>query len=341
MDKPVTVLQSFPAPRPTSVNPYTLLLAEHLRSTPGVTVLYFSWRTALFGRYDVFHAHWPEILVDGHSPLKKLVRQLFTVALLARWRVTKTPIVRTVHNLELPSGISRRERFLLKAFDRQTTLRIRLNSATPLPEGEPSATIPQGHYRDWFAHYEHRAPVSGQFGYVGRIRQYKGVETLIEAFRQTAPGGENLRLRLGGYPSSPDLAESVTKLAADDPRIDLALGFISDAEFVDIATSSELVVLPYRFMHNSAAAVTVLSLDRPVLVPKNEVNDLLSAEVGPGWVYGFEGEITAATLQDTLELVNRVQGRQRPNLDDRDWRVVAADHAAAYRRAIDWLRARS
>lgn len=340
MDTPVTVLQSFPAPRPTSVNPYTLLLAEHLRATPGVSVLNFSWRTALLARYDVFHAHWPEILVDGRSPIKKLVRQALTVALLARLRLTRTPIVRTVHNLDLPSGISRRERLLLGAFDRQTTLRIRLNSTTPLPDGEPSATIPQGHYRDWFADYERRAPVPGQFGYVGRIRQYKGVENLIEAFRQTADGGAKLGLRLGGYPSSPELAETVTRLAAADARIELTLGFISDAQFVDIATSSQLVVLPYRLMHNSGAAITVLSLDRPLLVPKNEVNDLLSAEVGPGWIYGFEGELTAETLRHTLESVAQVPDRQRPHLDDRDWTGVAAAHAAAYRRAIDRLRAR-
>lgn len=338
MDKPVTVLQSFPAPRPTSVNPYTLLLAEHLRATPGITVLNFSWRTALLARYDVFHAHWPEILVDGHSPLKKLVRQVFTVALLTRLRMTRTPIVRTVHNLELPRGISRRERWLLGAFDRQTTLRIRLNTTTPLPDGEPSATIPQGHYRDWFADYPKREAVAGQFGYVGRIRQYKGVENLVEAFRQTA--GSDLRLRVGGYPSSPELADTVTRLAGGDPRIELTLGFISDAQFVDIATSSQLVVLPYRLMHNSAAAVTVLSLDCPVLVPKNEVNELLSAEVGTGWVYSFEGDLTAETLEHTLQLVNRDSDRRQPEFGERDWTTVAAAHADAYRRAIDWLRAR-
>ena len=326
----LTVLQSFPAPRPSSVNPYTLLLADHLREVDGVTVLNFSWRTALLGRYDVFHAHWPEILVDGHSPLKKLVRQAFTLVLLARLAVTRTPIVRTVHNVGLPSGISRRERALLWLFDRRTTLRIRLNAETPV--SEPSALIPIGHYREWFAGYQPAARVTGQLGYAGRIRRYKGVETLLEAFRGTADPA--LTLRVGGYPSTTELADAVSALAAGDERISLEFGFISDATLVDLVTSSEVVVLPYQFMHNSAAALTALSLDRPVLVPANTVNDQLGLEVGEGWVHTFEGTLTPEAIAETLERARTLPGTARPDLSRREWPDAARAHVAAYRAAL-------
>jgi beta-1,4-mannosyltransferase len=332
----LTVLQSFPAPRPSSVNPYTLLLADHLRAVDGVTVLNFSWRTALLGRYDVFHAHWPEILVDGHSPLKKLVRQVFTLVLLARLAVTQTPIVRTVHNVGLPSGISRRERALLWLFDRQTTLRIRLNAETPV--GEPSALIPIGHYREWFADYEPAARVTGQLGYAGRIRRYKGVETLLEAFRGTVDPA--LSLRVGGYPSTSELADAVSALAAGDDRISLEFGFISDATLVDLVTSSEVVVLPYQFMHNSAAALTALSLDRPVLVPANAVNHQLALEVGQGWVHTFEGTLTPQAITETLERARTQPRSDRPDLDKREWPDAAQAHVAAYRAALRTLRRR-
>lgn len=336
MVEPLTVLQSFPSPRPSSVNPYTLLLGERLAAIPGVTVLYFSWKTALLGRYDVFHVHWPEILVDGHSPLKKLVRQAFTLALLARLRLTRTPIVRTAHNVGLPEGISRREKWILGLFEKQTTLRIRLNLATELPPKTPFATIPQGHYRGWFESFERSDAVDGQFGYVGRVRRYKGAETLIEAF--AALPGDGLSLRLGGYPSSPELSETIVSLAGDDPRITTELRFISDTELVDIVSSSELMVLPYRFMHNSAAAITVLSLDRPVLMPDNEVNRQLADEVGPGWVYSFEGTLDSEALTAALQAVRSDSREARPRLDERDWDAMAAAHVAAYREAIAVLR---
>jgi beta-1,4-mannosyltransferase len=339
------VLQSFPKPKPTT-NPYLVMLAESLRAIPGVTVKTFAWRTALFGRYDVFHAHWPEILVTGHGPVKTLAKQLLTAALVARLWATRTPLVRTVHNVGAPEGLSRIQRMLLERLERRTTLRIRLNPATDIPSG-PFVTIPHGHYRDWFARCPAREPVPGQLGYFGLIRRYKGVEGLLGAFRGLGPGGPSLgtpslgtlalgtlALRIGGHPSSTELAETVRGLAADDPRIALQLAFLSDEEVVELVTSSELVVLPYRFMHNSGGALATLSLDRPVLLPDNVVNRLLSEEVGPGWVQLYTGELTSEALAAALSGLRNGRPDGRPDLSARSWARAGADHVAAYRRAI-------
>ena len=101
------VLLSFPPTKPRG-NPYRVLLENSLRATPGLTVRNFSWRTALTSRYDAFHVHWPEILVNGSNPSKAVVRQLMFAALLLRSRLTRTPLIRTVHNLDLPTGIAAR-----------------------------------------------------------------------------------------------------------------------------------------------------------------------------------------------------------------------------------------
>lgn len=338
MTETLTVLQSFPVPRPTT-NPYLVMLAKSLRARPGVTVLNFSWRTALLHRYDVFHVHWPEILVSGHSPAKKAVRQILTVLLLIKLRLTRTPIVRTVHNVQPPQGISRREAVLLRAIERQTTLRIRINAATELPPGQAAVTVPHGHYRDWYSPYTHRAVAPGQLGYVGLIRRYKGVDVLIRAFQDIGMD-QHVTLRVGGKPSTTELTSTIRRLAGNDPRILLHLDFLSDAEFVDIVTSSELVVLPYRFMHNSGGTLAALSLDRPVLVPDNEVNRELSEEVGPGWVITYSGELTADRLVGAVREVHACPDRARPDLSERDWVRSGDDHVRAYRDAIALLRGR-
>lgn len=332
-DRGLVVLQSFPRPRPTT-NPYLVMLADSLRAVDGVEVWNFSWGRALRGGYDVFHVHWPEILVSGHSPPKKLVRQLLFVAFLLRLRVTRTPLVRTAHNLDLPQGISRGEVLLLRWADRWTTLRIRINDSTELPGDVPVETIVHGHYRDWFARHPQSDAVPGQLGFFGLIRRYKGVDRLLAAFRGTAGADGALRLRVAGRPSTTELADELTQLAADDDRVSLSLSFLDDADLVREVTSAELVVLPYREMHNSGGALTALSLGRPVLVPDNVVNRRLAEEAGPGWVHRYEGELDAQDLLGTLATLRSAPPAGRPDLDRRDWDRAGLAHRDAYRRAI-------
>ena len=336
MTAPLTVLESFPAPRPTSVNPYTILLAESIRDA-GAALTYFSWRNALFGRYDVFHVHWPEILVEGRTPLRRLVRQALTVLLVARLAITRRPLVRTVHNLGLPEGLSVIQRGILTLIDRRTALRVRLNDHTPvLP---PFATIPHAHFRSWFTSYRPSPIVRGQVGYVGRIRRYKGVESLLEAFAATrvlaGMGQESpLRARIAGYASTPELETTLLQLAGGDANVAIEFGFVADSTIVDVVTSSELVVLPYRVMHNSSAAITALSLGRPVLVPDNEVTRDLAIEMGPGWVHTFTGELSGEALVAALGSVREHPPAEPPRMDARQWARSGEDHVAAFRTVL-------
>ncbi|MFJ3427055.1 glycosyltransferase family protein [Leifsonia aquatica] len=329
----LTVLQSFPVPRPTT-NPYLVMLARSLREQPGVTVLTFSWRTALLGRFDVYHSHWPEILVGGRTPLRMAARQLLVLLFLAKLAVLRIPIVRTVHNVGLPDGLNRRERALLSLIDRMTTVRIVLNDRTPVPDRAAVALIPHGHYRDWFADLPRSEAVAGRVAFTGLIRRYKGVETLIAAFDTARAVEPGLTMTIGGRPTSDALAAVVESAAHPSSGIAATLRHLDDAELVTAVTAAELVVLPYRFMHNSGGVLAALSLDRPVLVPRNEVNEALSREVGAGWVRFFDGELSASALLDALAAVRHSRRTASPDLSARGWERAGSEHVRAYRRAI-------
>lgn len=330
-----TVLQSFPEPRETT-NPYVVMLRDALDAVPGTRVLTFSWRRALTAHYDAFHAHWPEILVDGNGPLKKAVRQGLFVLFLLRLRATRTPLVRTVHNLELPEGISRRERVLLRWAERATAARIRINESTELHAGTPVETIVHGHYRDWYAPHPRRERRPGRLAFVGQVRRYKGVDALVDAFGETTDAG--LGLRIAGRPTSEELAARLREAAAADPRISLSLGFVPDADLVGEVSEAELVVLPYREMHNSGGALAALSLDTPVLVPDNAVNRRLAEEVGEGWVHTYTPPLTGADLTGTLARLRATPPAAAPDLSRREWAEAGRAHVTAYRRARAALR---
>lgn len=330
------VLQSVPGPLPTT-NPYNVMLMRALEATPGVTMLPFTWRRFVLGRYDVFHVHWLEAHLSGPVLVKNLARQALALVGLVRLRVLRRALVRTQHNLELPSGISRRELALLRLAERWTTMRLLINESTPHDGTTPVATILHGHYRDWFAALPRTPCVPGRLAFFGRIRRYKNVDGLIAAFRDThdaeAASGR-LTLHVAGRPSSAELTVALEDAARQDPRVSVELGFIADEDLVATVSAAELVVLPYLEMHNSGSILTALSLDRPVLVPDNAANRALAAEVGAKWVLRYSGTLTGEELVRALTRLRSAPPRGVPDLHRRDWDTAGRAHLAAYREAV-------
>ncbi|MFF2371026.1 glycosyltransferase [Agromyces sp. NPDC058110] len=232
------------------------------------------------------------------------------------------------------SGAAGEERLLEKLDDR-TTVWIRLNETTDVPEGKEWVDIPHGHYRSVFGATD-RAPVPGRMLQFGLLRPYKGVEALIAAFCRTDDAAASLRIV--GKPYSAEYGEHIVSLCANDPRITTELDFVPDSALADEVRDAELVVLPYTEMHNSGVILVSLSLDRPVLAPRTRVNEALAAEVGPGWIHFFDDALGPEVLVETLHAVRTGSGAPVPDLSARDWEVVGLRHRDAYRRALQRAR---
>lgn len=322
-----TVLQSTGRPDDTT-NPY---LVQLLRALPDrVDVKYFSVRDALFSRYDLFHVHWPEYLIRHPTALGTHVKKFCLFLLLLRLWITRVPIVRTLHNARPHEQGGPVERLLLDWLDRLTTRRIRINAAAP--DADPATdTILHGHYRDWFAAQPVPASVPGRLLYFGLIRPYKGVETLIEAFRGMPEASATLRIV--GNPATPGMRQTVEDACVADPRISARLEYVGDDVLAREIGEAQWIVLPYRQMQNSGALLLALSLSRPVLVPRTDANVAIAEEVGSEWVRMFDGSLDAQTLSDVL-------GSQfesiaaAPDLSRRDWPAQGERHYRTYLSAL-------
>lgn len=328
------VLESLVEPRPTT-NPYLVQLTEALNSVDELDIAYFTYRRAILGRYDVLHIHWPELLMGGHRPIGRAVRRSLSALLVLRLRLTRVAVVRTWHNVEPPSGLARIDYAILRALENRTTLRINLNSVEP-PSEVPSVVILHGDYRQWFEPFPQADPQIGHIAYVGLVRRYKGIESLVEAFASTSDPG--LTLAVSGKPSTTDIAVSIARLADADARITFAPDFLSESELVRAITLSEVVVLPYRNMHNSGTVLACLSLARCVLVPDTVVNRSLQVEVGSDWVRLFTGTISPADVEDAVAAVRGRRPDSQPDLSARGWQSVGTHHFEAFRRAVELVR---
>ena len=94
MTERVRVLESFSTPS-AQTNPYIIQLRDSLAATPGVEVVCWTWKDALLGRYDVFHTHWTEALIERRGRRSTVLRRILFALFLVRLRVTSTPVVRT------------------------------------------------------------------------------------------------------------------------------------------------------------------------------------------------------------------------------------------------------
>ena len=320
----VRVLQSVQlgGPRPS----YADHVAGHL--DPGrFEVLSFSYRTALTGRWDVLHVHWPENLLRHRSPVRRVLRAVLFALVLLRIRWTRPVVVRTAHNIAPHEGDSAVERSLLAGLDRAVTWHVRLVDGTPLRPGAAAVTIPHGHYRA-----ELGAPVppadDRSLLFFGYLRPYKGVDALLAAF--AAVPDTDVRLVVAGEPASAGMRTLVEEAAAADPRVTGRLGFAADDELAGLVRASSVVVLPYREIHNSGVVFAALSLGRPVLVPENAVTAALREEIGPDWVLGFSHPLTAEDLTGALAAAARRDPTVEPDLSGRGWAAVAHRYAEVF-----------
>ncbi len=330
----LTVLQQVNPPTPTT-NPYLVQLFRAL--APLVRIRYWSLRTALLARYDVVHLHWPEYMMRHPSVLGRWLRRCAVAVLLLRWMVLRTPVVRTLHNLQPHEGGDRVEALLLHWMDRLTTRWIRINATTEL-RAPGTDTALHGHYRDWYAGFDKPAQVEGRLLHFGLIRPYKGVEALIDVMADVPVAG--LTLRIVGNPANDQMRALVEQACVVDARVGALLQYVDDPTLAREISEAELIVLPYREMHNSGTLLLSLSLARPVLVPSTPNNAAVAEEVGPGWVFMYEGPLTAQVIEDGLQRARAVDRNSQPDLSQRDWERAGELHYRSYVAAICQRRGR-
>ncbi|MFB2586742.1 glycosyltransferase [Herbiconiux liukaitaii] len=302
-----------------------------------VTPLFFSWKSALLGDYDVLHVHWPEMLIRDQAQWKAAAKRFALKLLLLKLRRRSIPVVRTLHNVTPhEAGRSSAEQRALGALDAATTLFIRLNPTTPLPLQRPAITILHGHYIERFSHHPAAEKEPGRILYFGLIRPYKGVDRLIEQF--TASDRSDLTLRVVGKPTA-ELRDVILSASRNDPRITSRLEFVEDADLVEEVRRAELVVLPYRQVENSGVVLVALSLGRPVLITASPSSLALADEVGTEWVSTFDDTFTMASLERALLAAKAIDQSSTPNLAGREWDLIGEQHRDAYRDAITKCRA--
>ncbi len=332
-------------PGRSSANAYSHLLADALEAA-GAEVLDWSERTAIRGTVDVVHLHWPASTLNRSRWSAAALHTARRLAAIVAARRRGATVVWTVHNLASHDvRHARSERAFWRALPRLVDGWLSLTAsalddieaAYPGLAGKPRATVPMGHFREAYPDRVDRdtaratlriARDARVLAHIGRIRPYKGVPALVDAFAGL-DDADAVLLVAGACPDA-ELADRLREAAGRDDRVHLRLGRVPDDALAAYLRAADLVVLPFEEILNSSSALLALSFDVPVLVPTLGAMPELAAEVGGDWVRLYDGPLRPEHLEEGLA-AGRPQGR--PDLDRHDWAAIATATLDLYARA--------
>jgi len=317
----VTALPAFSS---KELNPYNWLLYTNVQAA-GQRVAEFSWRDVVKLQVpDVFHVHWPEryALAPGWC-WRKCVNFVLFHLYLRLIRIGGGKVVWTAHNaFAHDKARTRLNVFLWKSFlatvDGVIYLswesKRQIEAGYPVLAGKKSTVIQHGDYLDWIAEASAAAPrelpsreslgIPTRAKVIlafGRIRPYKGIDLLIEEFRRL--GSDDTHLVVAGRVPNAELEQRIQELSESAPNIHCILRRTEDDELVKLLDLSDIVVLPYRQITNSGAALLALSAGRPILGPHMGSLPEVQQLVGEDWVRLYDGQLSRSHLMEAIRWV--------------------------------------
>ena len=268
----------------------------------------------------IFHLHWTSQIWRNAANETEAQQRIDTfLDKLSEFRHCGGRIVWTLHNV-----ISHDSRFpsLELALSRrlvELAHRLHLHSEGSVPEIEKAFSLPRdkirisrhGSYRGAYPDFVSRRAAREALEldaaddvilFTGQLRGYKGVETLVSAFRGILARHPRAQLLIAGDAKTNPFADLVPALStAERARIRVTSRFIGDMELQLYFRAADVAVYPYRRILTSGSLMLALSFDVPVVIP--EVG--MTREVLGGRDAGvlYDGEAGEVALIAALEQV--------------------------------------
>jgi len=342
-------------------NPYQLELAEALRRrgvnvtlSNGIGSLPILGAIWIHGKPDILHLHWTHGFVVGSTCVKTFLKALRFLTELVLARLIGVRVVWTVHNLlqheRKHSGLELFfNRILVWLYDQ---LIVHCDAAIeelmrsyrlPGRFRHKIKVIPHGNYVSSYPNQVSREEARGRFGlamdelvflYLGQIRPYKGVPELIDAFLKV--DHPDARLLIAGRPATEEVKAQIREWSERDDRIQAFLEFIPDTDIQLYMNAADVVVLPYRDILTSGAALLAMSFGKPIIAPRLGCLAEVIDEGAGGFLYDpDDGGGLLQAMQQAVSADLSVMGQYNfQRAQEFDWSKIAEMTLEVYRRCV-------
>lgn len=287
-------------------NPYQYLLSKALRDSGfsveyGVNTKIFPFLRTAFKGVDFIHVDWIHQYYMRKNVILTIPQLfLFYVDIILTFVLFKVKLIWSVHNifphdrennffLTLPRLIFGNIVYKVRVFNTDTVESVS-NQLRIKPE--KVVVIPEGNYVDYYPNILGKDESKVQLGlplkdkfilYFGSIRPYKGIENLINAFKEI--NDPEWKLLIVGQARDYAYKQLLENRASEIDRIILNLKFISVNDVQLYFNSCDVVALPFNNIENSGSIKLAMGFGCPIVTKKTKV---FSALLGEDDNYLFE-----------------------------------------------------
>ncbi|MHC4950021.1 MAG: glycosyltransferase [Planctomycetota bacterium] len=343
-------------------NPYQDQLRTNLEKQ-GVTVYDFKAKTILLKRIirwykvDILHLHWIAPFFIRETRVKSWFRGFIFLSKLCIIRLSGVKIVWTMHNLtdhEEPfpvlSGFVRR---LVAKLASAIIVHSEIARKAVCEDFGKSinrklSIVPHGHFIDCYPNKVGRQEAREKLGiaddrfvylFFGAVRQYKGVDKLINAFNQL--DNPAATLIIAGKALNEELNRKITDMCGGNENITFVSTFIKPEDIQLYMNACDIVVFPYRKILTSGAVILAMSFGRACVAPKigcvPDVLDENGAFLYEGGVDDEQRLLEAMRCAfENRQSVEQFGLHNRKLAEKWKWSGIAEMTAKIYRRALSW-----
>lgn len=270
---------------------FTYLETEFLNShTLGLILLPSRLIKYRLKHYDIFHLHWTFAIglpTKSKLFLNFLTRAFFLIYFMAFLKLIKLlnfKLIWTVHNVmpienEFINSVWAR-RFLSILCDAKI-----VHSESSIEEMQKLGINTKNTYINPIGSYvgiyknsitEESARKYFKFNkkdfiflFFGRIEPYKGVEDLLETFKQLIKKRKNVRLLIAGKCNNKDIKKKLHNYKKElKENVKIYAEFIENDEIQYYFNCADVAVFPFKIITTSSTVILALSFGKPIICPE-------------------------------------------------------------------------
>lgn len=306
------LVYAWPKSKNKQENPYNFLIYGAVES---YKVAEFDHRKFSVEGANILHVHWPDRLLDDKRLWRLRWRCWRFLRAVDRLHSNGGKLIWTVHNLQsreihypilaeklLKKFIEKVDGFIFLTGDSRQLFVQHYGNLKSFR----STIVPHPHYRDIYKKFslsEARKALDIDeadftLGFFGKIRENKGLDTLIASLDKTM--SKDVRLLLAGSVKKRKLSNALTQYLDNNKNTITFLGYIDTEDVGKVIGACNALIFPYENILNSGSSLLALSLGRPIIAPNIGSFPELQRTVGDDWVYLYNQPLNAEKLKAAI-----------------------------------------